>query len=154
TTLAAPYNGTKVVTVSSQSWLLLDLIGFKKVGQVVLTSAAQVTAEHLEEIISIIEDENVPLLVNDYPGHTPDGVSTIIEDTGIKLVEFDSDIGIGQTYLGIMDLDVKRLIHALTVTTEDDNSGIIPGFEWNLVISVVLLLTLINIFYIRKREGF
>ncbi|MHA2364692.1 MAG: metal ABC transporter substrate-binding protein [Candidatus Hodarchaeales archaeon] len=153
TTQAAPYNGTKVVTVSSQSWPLLDLIGFEKVGQIVLTSAAQVTAEHLESIITLIKNENITLLVNDYPGHPPDGVATILEDTGVKIVKFDSDTGLSQTYLGIINLDVDRLVNALKDTTKNNNDNTIPGFGWNLVIINIIPSAIISLVYFRKKNG-
>ncbi|MFX0114915.1 MAG: metal ABC transporter substrate-binding protein [Candidatus Hodarchaeota archaeon] len=150
TAKAAPYNGTKVVTVSSQAWYLLDLIGFEKVGQLVLTSAAQVTAADIENIISIIEEQGIKILVNDYAGPKPDGVNTIIEDTGVKEIVFESDVGAGKTYLEMIEGNVESLVEAVEESEETDDNGI-PGFDWNLTIIGIFFYSLIALFYTKKR---
>ncbi len=154
TALTAPYKGTKVVTVSSQSWLLLDLIGFEKAGQLVKISSAQVTSKDIEDLISLIEDKNISILVNDWPGPEPEGVSTIKEDTSAKEVIFYSDTILGMTYLEIIQKNVEDLIKALEEPPKENNSNDeIPGFEWNLTILGVFFYALIGIFYVQRKRS-
>ncbi len=152
--LAVPYNGTKVVTVSSQSWVFLDLIGFEKVGQIVQHSSGIVTAEEIAEIEDLIFEEEIDLLIHDWPGpkfFTPAAVETIIEDTGIASVDFESDVDSTTSYLEIMEENIERIIETLEESDEKESNGI-AGFDWNAALAGVLVVSMLAISQTRKRR--
>lgn len=152
--LAAPYNGTKVVTVSSQSWAFLDLIGFEKVGQIVQHSSGVVTADEIAEIEDLILEEDISLLIHDWPGpklFAPAAVETIIEDTGIASVDFESDLDSTTSYLEIMEGNIERLVETLEETDKKETNGII-GFEWNAALAGILVVSMLAISQTRKRR--
>lgn len=152
--LAAPYNGTKVVTVSSQSWVFLDLIGFEKIGQIVQHSSGVVTAAEIAEIEDLIFEEDISLLIHDWPGpkfFTPAAVETIIQDTGITPVDFESDVDSTTSYLEIMEDNIERIVETLEESDEKESNGI-PGFEWNAALVGVLVVSMLAISQTRKRR--
>lgn len=152
--LAAPYNGTKVVTVSSQSWVFLDMIGFEKVGQIVQHSSGLVTPEEIAEIEDLIFEEEIGLLIHDWPGpklFTPAAVETIIEDTAIASVDFESDVDSTTSYLEIMEGNMERIVETLEEADEKESNGI-PGFEWDVASAGVLAVSMLAISQTRKRR--
>lgn len=151
---AAPYNGTKVVTASSQSWLFLDLIGFEKVGQIVQDPSGDVTAKEIAEIEEIIFEEEVHWLIFDWPGpksFAPAAIETVIQDTGIKSVDFESDVYPTSSYLEIIEDNVERIVGALEGSSEKESNGI-PGFEWNAALLGVFVFSMLIISQTRKRR--
>jgi ABC-type Zn uptake system ZnuABC Zn-binding protein ZnuA len=152
--LAAPFNGTKVVTVSSQSWLFLDLIGFEKVGQIVQHSSGIVTAEEIAEIEDLIFEEDIDLLIHDWPGpkfFAPAAVETIIQDTGIKSVDFGSDVSSTTSYIEVLEDNIELIVEAVEGSSENETNGII-GFEWNIPFFSALMLVMLVISQTRKKR--
>ncbi|MFQ5977207.1 MAG: metal ABC transporter substrate-binding protein [Candidatus Heimdallarchaeota archaeon] len=151
---ASPYNGTKVVTASSQSWLFLDLIGFEKVGQIVQDPSGDVTAQEIAEIEEIIFEEDVNWLIFDWPGpksFAPAAIETVIQDTGIKSVDFESDVYPTTSYLEIIEDNVERIVGAIEGSSEKDSKDI-SGFDWNISLFSAIMIAMLVISQTRKRR--
>jgi ABC-type Zn uptake system ZnuABC Zn-binding protein ZnuA len=114
-TAAAPIKGTAFVSYHGHWFYFAERFGLKYYGTIELKPGIDPTARHIEELISSMKADHVPIVVREpqFPEKAP---RLIAEQTGAKLVKLPimpGGVPGTDTYIEMMDYIVKTMVAAV-----------------------------------------
>jgi len=123
------FEGLKVVVHHPSFKYLFDLLGIIRVGAIEEQDGVEPSPEHIQEIISAIESENVSLIINQ-PQLDDERVNQIARDTEIQIVDLTPLLGVYELadYISMIDYDLLALQNPF-----DPPSTLLPWTTWLLI---------------------
>jgi len=123
------FNGLKVIVHHPSFKYLFDLLGIIRVGAIEEQDGVEPSPEHLQEIVSSIENENVSLIINQ-PQLEDETVNQIALDTGIKIADLTPLLGVFdlEDYISMIDYNIIALQNPFDPTTST-----LPWTTWVLI---------------------
>lgn len=125
----AVFSGTKVVVHHPSFKYLFDLLGIVRVGAIEEQDGVEPSPDHIQEIISVIETENVTLIINQ-PQLDDETVNQIARDTEILIANLTPLLGVYGLvdYISMIDYNILALKNPFNPPT-----SFLPWTTWLLM---------------------
>ena len=123
------FEGMKVIVHHPSFKYLFDLLGIIRVGAIEEQEGVEPSPEHIQEVISTINSENVSLIVNQ-PQLEDETVNQIALDTGIQIVDLTPLLGVYEIndYISMIEYNLLALQNPF-----DPPTTLLPWTTWLLV---------------------
>ncbi len=123
------FSGTKVVVHHPSFKYFFDLLGIIRIGAIEEQDGVEPSPDHIQEIISAIELENVTLIINQ-PQLDDETVNQIARDTEIQIVNLTPLLGVYSLvdYISMIDYNILALKNPF-----NPSSSFLPWTTWLLI---------------------